>query len=309
MARHTRESRLTFSFLLSLFIHAGVILFLIYGAWQTVKALNVGQKGQTIEATMVDKTVVNHYLAQQSNQQKRLESVQQQQQEKEIEYQKALQAAKQKEQQRLKELEKERQQAQLESKKRAEAKQAEEEAIKALSKQKEQAELEKQKLLKQQKQAELEAEKARVEAKKLKDKLEAEKKAAEALKQKEKAQKEQQNKNNQTVDSLLEDILANENENTSAQLQGEIDTTEYAALATKAIQSRFFNPGEIYRGKSCELKIKIDENGIILSLAAVGGDTNLCNEAIKAARSAKLPKPTAQEYAKVKNLTLNFEPH
>lgn len=308
MAQNNRPSRLTFSFILSLCIHIAVIAFLAYGAWQTIHSLKVGQQGQAMEATMVDPQMMEHYLAQQSAQQKRLESVQKQQQAQELEYQKALQVAKEQEQQRLKALEKERKKVELEQQK--------------LLEQQKKAQLEAKQL-----QAQIEADKKAAQAlkqqqeKEKQAKLEAEKKA-QALKQQQEnerkakleAEKKTQAQKSQEVNSLLDDILSNnaassDNKSTNAKMKGNVDTSEYILLMTQAIRDRFYNPNDIYSGKSCELKIRIDEAGRILSLSTVGGDAKLCAEAKKAAQSAKLPKPTAQEYPQVKNVTITFEPN
>lgn len=287
MVQNNRPSRLTFSFILSFCIHAGIIFFLCYGAWQTIKSLNAEQQGKAIEATMVDQQMTEHYLSQQSEQKKRLEAVKKQQKLQEDNYQRALQEAREQEQKRLKTLEKERKQAELDQKK----------------------------LLEEQQKAKVEMQKVQIEAQKLQAKLEADKKTAQELKQKEAqdlknklaAEKKAQAQTSQEIDSLLDNILSSNTEVASSKMKGDVDTKEYVSLMTQAIRTRFYNPNDIYSGKSCELQIKLDENGTILSLSAMSGDPKLCAEAKKAAQSAKLPKPTAKEYQKVKDIIINFE--
>lgn len=299
MKNKTRQKRLSLPFLISLIIHLGLIFLLAYGAWNTLKVLNAGDQGQSIEAKIVDPQRQAQYLKMNAAHQNALKEAAQQQKERAEKQQKALKEAKIAEQKRVKALEKERIRAEQETKKRiAQEKEAQKKA-----------DLAKQKQAEAQKKAELNAEKTRQETQALKEKLAAEQKAAqekqEKQKQQEKAQQAAQQKNAKTVDSLIDDILANPN---ASKAKGDVDTSQYSGLVAQVIQSRFYNPNEIYSGKTCQLKIHINEQGAILSLAALKGDSQLCNEAMRAAKAGNLPKPTAEEYAKVKELIIDFVP-
>lgn len=74
-----------------------------------------------------------------------------------------------------------------------------------------------------------------------------------------------------------------------------------------AIQSRFYDP-DSYAGKTCDVHIKLMQNGTLVSAVAAGGDSALCQAAITAAKTAQFPKPSPEVWEQVKDSTLVFKP-
>jgi colicin import membrane protein len=65
----------------------------------------------------------------------------------------------------------------------------------------------------------------------------------------------------------------------------------------------------LFVGKTCDLRIKLGPDGLLLDVKAVGGDPALCQAAVTAANQAKIPKPTSDAiYQHFKNATLEFKP-
>ncbi|OAT47870.1 TolA family protein [Proteus hauseri ATCC 700826] len=190
---------------------------------------------------------------------------------------------------------------------------------KAEAEAKKQAELAKQKAdeAKAKAQAEAKAEadaKAKAEAD-AKAKAAAEAKAKAAADAKAKAAAAQQSK---TVDSLLDGLVSdgnNKQSGASAMGQGGSNRTgangegidRYKGQVQSAIQQKFIDP-ELYKGKTCELKVSIAPDGLLISAKAVGGDPALCQVALRAANTAKLPKPPKDIYEEVKSPVIEFKP-
>ncbi|MGP1930597.1 MAG: cell envelope integrity protein TolA [Arsenophonus sp. ET-YP4-MAG3] len=71
------------------------------------------------------------------------------------------------------------------------------------------------------------------------------------------------------------------------------DVAIYANKIKVAIEKKFYD-ADIYRGKVCELKMKLSSNGILISIIPKNNTLNnqsLCNAAIRAAKTAIMPKP------------------
>ncbi len=82
----------------------------------------------------------------------------------------------------------------------------------------------------------------------------------------------------------------------------------YVSDITKAIQRQFYD-ADRYKGKVCELNLKIDRDGNVLGVTSEQGDKELCNRTLKMVSYAKLPKPPSDEvWSRVKNVTLSFRP-
>lgn len=74
-----------------------------------------------------------------------------------------------------------------------------------------------------------------------------------------------------------------------------------------AIEQKFIDP-ELYKGKTCELRISIAPDGMLINVKIVGGDPALCQVALRAANTAKLPKPPKDVYEEVKSSVIEFKP-
>lgn len=86
------------------------------------------------------------------------------------------------------------------------------------------------------------------------------------------------------------------------------DINRYLRQITYSIQSRFYN-ADLYKGRICELRIKLSPEGELISIVEEGGDSGLCQAAIIAAKQAKLSKPPSDEvYQVFKNVSLIFKP-
>ncbi|MGP1939104.1 MAG: cell envelope integrity protein TolA [Arsenophonus sp. ET-DL9-MAG3] len=87
-------------------------------------------------------------------------------------------------------------------------------------------------------------------------------------------------------------IAANQKENR----KNKTFTSDVAIYATKikiAIEKKFYD-ADIYRGKICELSIKLSPNGMLISIIPKNSTLNnqlLCDAAIRAAKTAIMPKP------------------
>jgi colicin import membrane protein len=67
---------------------------------------------------------------------------------------------------------------------------------------------------------------------------------------------------------------------------------------------------DTYAGKTCTLRVKIAEDGTLLSVAQEGGDPAFCQAMLAATnRMSKFPKPpTAEVYKVFRNVPLDFKP-
>ncbi len=93
-----------------------------------------------------------------------------------------------------------------------------------------------------------------------------------------------------TTDSLNVSILKFGNEKSTI---SSLDISNYVAKIKSAIESKFYN-ANIYRGKKCELRIKLSPDGMLISIATKTNainDKSLCDLAIRTAKSATIPKP------------------
>ncbi|EBS4307248.1 cell envelope integrity protein TolA, partial [Salmonella enterica subsp. enterica serovar Duesseldorf] len=196
-------------------------------------------------------------------------------------------------------------------------KKAEAEAAKAAADAKKKAEAEAAKAAAEaKKKAEAEAAKAAAEAKKKAD-AEAAKAAADAKKKAAAAE---------GVDDLLGDLSSGKNapktgggakgngqpskdSGTSGANGGATgaDISAYAKQIQVAIQSRLYD-ASLYQGKQCVLHISLAPDGSLKSITSEGGDPALCQAALMAAKTAKIPKPPSQAvYEKIKDAKLDFK--
>lgn len=116
-----------------------------------------------------------------------------------------------------------------------------------------------------------------------------------------------------TIDSLLTELTdqytAHKTENTEVIDQVEnkkgnkknevsnSDIADYISKVKASITNKFYD-SDIFHGKICELNIKLDYNGILISItpksSIVANDQLLCNAAIRAAKTAVMPKPPSR---------------
>ncbi|MEQ0217943.1 cell envelope integrity protein TolA [Klebsiella sp. CN_Kp114] len=82
----------------------------------------------------------------------------------------------------------------------------------------------------------------------------------------------------------------------------------YVSAIMRAIQSEFYEASK-YKGKECDLNLKIGRDGNVLDATVERGDKELCQRALNAVSYAKLPKPPSDEvWNRVKKVTLAFKP-
>ncbi|EBQ6118165.1 cell envelope integrity protein TolA, partial [Salmonella enterica subsp. enterica serovar Praha] len=85
------------------------------------------------------------------------------------------------------------------------------------------------------------------------------------------------------------------------------DISAYAKQIQVAIQSRLYD-ASLYQGKQCVLHISLAPDGSLKSITSEGGDPALCQAALMAAKTAKIPKPPSQAvYEKIKDAKLDFK--
>ncbi|KYP97587.1 cell division protein FtsX [Sodalis-like endosymbiont of Proechinophthirus fluctus] len=86
----------------------------------------------------------------------------------------------------------------------------------------------------------------------------------------------------------------------------EIDA--YKAQISRAISNKFYDASS-YSSRTCDLRIGLAPDGLLISVTAVGGDPALCQAAVSAAKLAIIPRPPSpQVYEVFKNATLGFSP-
>ena len=147
------------------------------------------------------------------------------------------------------------------------------------------------------------------------EKAAAEKAAAEkaaAAKKAALAKKAEQAKKDKALDDLLGGLISGSESTSggSASRKGVSDgeLNKYKSLVQNAISSKFVNPPNVYRGKTCELQIQIAPDGLLLNVIQKGGDADLCREALAATKLAVIPKPASNLYSEVKTMSIDFQP-
>ncbi len=99
-----------------------------------------------------------------------------------------------------------------------------------------------------------------------------------------------------TVKKPIEKTIYSESRNQKENKKNKVLSSElinYSAKIKAAIESKFYD-ANIYQGKICELKINLDENGTLISIFAknnILNDKSLCDAAIRATKTARIPKP------------------
>ncbi|MFP3029280.1 MAG: cell envelope integrity protein TolA [Arsenophonus sp.] len=295
-----QKNKLSRSVVLSIILHVLLFAFIVLYSLKQIIKLG-GDK--VVETIMVNDpgAVIKQYnqLQQQQNNTKQAEAKRkkpiQQQEEK-------LLKQEEEEQKQLKTVKDERIKIEREAEKQAKEQQKRTEKS-AIAK----AKPEQERLIKDQ--AEKNA-RAKKEAEIINGKAQAEKKEkaekqAKILAAKKKADAEKQY---DTLDSMISKLTHNnpsqQTGTTAASRQGEnrkseassSDLDNYAGKIKIAIESKFYD-ADIYHGKICELRIKLAPDGMLISIAAknnIANDQSLCDAAIRATKTAIMPKPPSR---------------
>ena len=332
------NSKFSLAIILSILFHVLLIIFLCYKAIQDDSDNYGTVNGQSIDAIMVDPSIISEQYKRQSQSQKNQQQLRQQVDEQITKQNQLLQQKQLEQQQYLKDLEKERlklaeklKQEQLEAEKKAaqekleaEKRAAEEKA--AREKQEAEKRAAEEKAAREKQEAEkraaeekaarekLEAEKRAAAEKAAREKQEAEKKAAEekaAREKKEAAKRAAQQKaaNDKAVNDLLGELTTGGSSVPATRKgvsNGELD--KYKFLVKTAISNKFINPNRLYVGQRCQLQIQIAPDGLLLDHKVLSGDDALCREAVAATLLAVIPEPSQILYPEVKKMIINFEP-
>ncbi|MGP1946997.1 MAG: cell envelope integrity protein TolA [Arsenophonus sp. NC-PG7-MAG3] len=302
-----QKNKLSRSILLSIILHVLLFSFIIWGSLDQV--IKLDSEVIDIDAIMVDPgAVIEQYtqMKQQKNSPKQADTEQKkrlQQQEEEFRKEKEEEQKRFKiiEEERIK-IEREAEQQHRQTKETAkqakeQKKRAEEESDKAKAKQ----EL----LIKEQ-----EKSKARAKEKVKKESEIAKSQAQTELKEKaENAAKKKIDVVKQTtvVYSPLGGLTAkhpSQQMGTSAAAEVEnrksevssLNVDNYAGKIKAAIERKFYN-SDIYRGKTCELNIKLAPDGMLISVVPKSNtenDQSLCNAAIRVIKTTIMPKPPSR---------------
>ncbi|HEM7543347.1 TPA: cell envelope integrity protein TolA [Providencia rettgeri] len=313
-------------------------LIVIGSLVSVVKLGGGGEEGTVIDAVMVDPGVVVEQYEEMQRQQNNVRQAAKERKEQEQKQEAELREQQEKEQKRLQQLEEERikiQRDTAEQQKQAEEQQKK--ALDAAKKAKEEqkiaeeaaakAKAEKEKLIKEQAaekakaeaQAQKEAEAAKAKAEKeAKEKAEKEAKEKADKEAKEKADKEakakaakakaEAAKNAASVDDLLGDLTASGPSKQGGEAAAgkgggkksgasNADVDSYAGKVKAAIQSKFYD-SDTFRGRTCELQLKLAPDGLLVSIIpknSPANDAALCDAAIRAAKLATMPKPPSRE--------------
>ncbi|RXK32702.1 protein TolA [Arsenophonus endosymbiont of Bemisia tabaci Asia II 3] len=333
--RKTKEqkNKLSRSVVLSIIFHVLLFGFIILGSLdEIIKLGGGGQGGEVVDAIMVDPGVVIEQYNQLQRQQNSAKQADTERKKRLQQQEEELRKQQEEEQKRLKMVEEERIKIAREAEQQR--KQAEEAAQKAREQQKiaeeaaAKAKAEQERLIKEQEEAKAKAEaQAKKEAKIARAKAQAEakekaEKAAKALAAKKKADAAKQAA---TVDSLLGGLTAQQptQQTGGAAAAGQggnrksgassSDVDNYAGKIKAAIECKFYD-ADIYRGKTCELSIRLAPDGMSISIAAksnTANDQSLCDAAIRAAKTATMPKPPSRSIYDAFNeqgSTLVFKP-
>ncbi|NIG98507.1 MAG: cell envelope integrity protein TolA [Serratia symbiotica] len=336
MVKATEQNdKLNRAVIVSVVLHLILIALLMWGSLQEniMSAGGGGGDGSVVGAVIVDpNAVLEQYnrQQQQSNDAQRAEKLRQKkahQQAEELQQHQQAEELQQKqvaEQQRLKALEKARlamqektahQAKMLAEQQKAAAEATEQQKVAEVAAAKAKAEADKLALAQAEAQKKAEARKRAEEAKNA-----AEQKAAAQAKKKAAAAKQ-----SAEVDDLFDGLSDGKNApeeggkqkgdgkpagqgNANATGASGADINGYMGQIQGTIQSKFYDPGS-FTGKTCDLRIKLAPDGLLISVQEVVGDPALCQAAVSAAKLAQMPKPPSDAvYQHFKNFTLGFKP-
>lgn len=327
------NSKLSLAIIVSIVLHVILIIILCYKVMQDDSNSYGDINGQSLNAIMVDPSIMVEQRQRQSQSQINQQRLREQIDDQINKQTEALQQKQLEQQQLLKKLEMERlkldekmKQDQLEAE-RLEAERKKQEQLEA-DRKKEAERIEAERKKQEQLEAERKKEAERIEAERKKqeqleaerkkeaERLEAEKKAAQEKAKKEKQlakQRAEAAKNEKAVNDLLGGLTSGKpsSSNSPASSKGNSNDAKnkYINSVRTAISNKFINPNKLYAGKYCNLEILIAPDGLILSLKVLGGDEPLCREAVAAAKLAHMPIPSQELYNEVKLMKINYTPN
>ena len=327
------NSKLSLAIIVSIVLHVILIIILCYKVMQDDSNSYGDINGQSLNAIMVDPSIMVEQRQRQSQSQINQQRLREQIDDQINKQTEALQQKQLEQQQLLKKLEMERlkldekmKQDQLEAE-RLEAERKKQEQLEA-DRKKEAERIEAERKKQEQLEADRKKEAERIEAERKKqeqleaerkkeaERLEAEKKAAQEKAKKEKQlakQRAEAAKNEKAVNDLLGGLTSGKpsSSNSPASSKGNSNDAKnkYINSVRTAISNKFINPNKLYAGKYCNLEILIAPDGLILSLKVLGGDEPLCREAVAAAKLAHMPIPSQELYNEVKLMKINYTPN
>ena len=312
------NSKLSLSFIISIILHGLLIFVLAYQFVPNDNGQNYGNiNGNSIDAVMIDPSVMTEDFQRQLQSQINQKKEEQLRQAKELaEKAAAEKAAAEKAAAEKAAAEKAAAEKAAAEKAAAEKAAAEKAAAEKAAAEKAAAE----KVVAEKAAAEKAAAEKAVAEKAAAEKTAAEKAAAEkaaaekaaAAKKAALAKKAEQAKKDKALDDLLGGLISGSESTSggSASRKGVSDgeLNKYKSLVQNAISSKFVNPPNVYRGKTCELQIQIAPDGLLLNVIQKGGDADLCREALAATKLAVIPKPASNLYSEVKTMSIDFQP-
>ncbi|MDP5134357.1 cell envelope integrity protein TolA [Rheinheimera baltica] len=292
----------------SLGLHLAILVLLLFSAdfssTPEMVSVSLESEGQApVEAVAVDEKLLNERVEQMQRERDALKAAE----EKRIRdlERRAEQAEKNRttEEQRLKRVAEEKRKADAETQK---AKAAAAEAKKRQQQENAKAkEAEQARIVKEQERQKAEDAAKAAEQKRKAEQAAAEKAAAERARQaaeaKQKAEQER----------AMQEQLAKEAQARSAARarQAATEVQRYIALISDAVDRSLYKD-ESMRGKSCSVNIRLATTGFVTSVKVLGGDSNVCDSALRAVnRIGTMPMSSDPDvYDKLKDITLRVEP-
>lgn len=309
-----KKDKLNVALVFSGFLHLILMVFIIANSsGLTPDAGEQGDNANVVNAVMVDSVAITQQYRRQKNQEAESKLALERQQKKAQQQAERLLKKQNEEQQRLKNLEKERLQAEENARQEAAERKRQMEEEQRLAEQQKQAIDAIKKAQEEQKQAQAEAAKAKAQANRLKAEAEKKAQAEQKRKMEEAKARKESAKIKKQVDELFDNLASSQNTaKTHKTAEGkhgsDAEIKGYLNQITSAIQSKFYD-ADLYKGKTCNLRIKLAPDGVLISVTEEGGDPALCQAALAAAKQAPIPEPPNKNvYQVFKNASLVFKP-
>ena len=290
-------------------LHLAIVIAFVVGAWfkpskPTIIEVQLNpaasspkQNEEAIEAVAVDNSAVEKRLSELRQEEARKKTAEQKRI-RDLEKRAAAAEEKRKaEARRIAKLEKERKQ------KEREKKDADEKAKKAKEKQR----AEQKKADDAKKKAEQLAAQRKKEEEKLKQ-AEEKRKRDEALTKKRAEEQRQRALEEQLLQEQLAQEAAARSKARQAQVLTEVE--KYKALIVDRIKNNFYSDQATMQGKECQINMQLACNGLVTKVDALGGDTIVCNEAIRAIkRVEQFPVPKDRDvFKELQTINLTYRP-
>lgn len=105
------------------------------------------------------------------------------------------------------------------------------------------------------------------------------------------------------VDDLLGDLSSKEDHD---KFNSELNN--YAGKIKSAIESKFYDTAS-FKGRTCNIRLNLAPDGLLMGIRAEGGDASLCQAALAAIKVAHIPAPPNKAvYEVFKNAPLDIKP-